>query len=302
MKPVAVLLSTFNGSQWVEEFLTSLESQIGVDLYLFHRDDGSTDDTVSILTNFDFRKVKVISSNSHEHLGVTHSYLKLLKQAEGFKYYAFADQDDIWMPRKTYMQISKIESIDTKPALNLIGFSIGFSKDSAFRMEPSILKTKQYLVGNHSPGCTMVFNDALREIILQGDPNNLVMHDSWAILIASLFGRIILESTPGVIYRQHDSNDTGFSTKIQDRFNNLQQRLANLPVWKMQLEQVFLITTSHSNSGQRDVEVMKDLLSLDLRHRLLKFMDFPQHPGGKTITALRRFVFLFGCYSKQLNS
>mgnify|MGYP000547070978 CR=1 FL=1 len=81
---IYILLSTYNGSKYLGEFLESLSSQNITDWVLMARDDGSSDDTKSILTAFAVanpRKVEIVPDN--ENLGASGSFGKLLSIAVG---------------------------------------------------------------------------------------------------------------------------------------------------------------------------------------------------------------------------
>ena len=49
---VAILLATYNGSEYIQAFLDSLLAQTYTDIELIVRDDGSTDDTLEILSHY----------------------------------------------------------------------------------------------------------------------------------------------------------------------------------------------------------------------------------------------------------
>ncbi|EGL16413.1 glycosyltransferase [Paenibacillus sp. HGF7] len=55
---IAVLLSTYNGQDYIKEFLNSLYNQTVDDFMLYIRDDGSKDDTRKIIN--EFKKTKKI--------------------------------------------------------------------------------------------------------------------------------------------------------------------------------------------------------------------------------------------------
>ena len=52
MNKVQVLISTYNGEKYLDEQIQSLIGQKNVHLSILVRDDGSTDDTVSILDKY----------------------------------------------------------------------------------------------------------------------------------------------------------------------------------------------------------------------------------------------------------
>ena len=49
---VAVLMSTFNGEKYIREQIDSLLGQKSVDINIYIRDDGSSDDTLKILEEY----------------------------------------------------------------------------------------------------------------------------------------------------------------------------------------------------------------------------------------------------------
>ena len=96
---VCVLMSTYNGEQFIREQLESICSQNGVNVTLLIRDDGSKDNTLSILKSFE-EKIPMRVITDGENLGPGNSFMELVYQAGDFDFYAFSDQDDIWKNNK----------------------------------------------------------------------------------------------------------------------------------------------------------------------------------------------------------
>ena len=67
MYKVAVLLSTYNGSKYIKEQIDSILSQEGVNIDIYIRDDGSTDETVNIIYEY---KSNNIFLTEGENIGV----------------------------------------------------------------------------------------------------------------------------------------------------------------------------------------------------------------------------------------
>ena len=90
---VAVIMSTYNGEKYIREQIDSILSQQGVDVDLFIRDDGSKDDTVKII-----REYETAHNNVHaevgNNLGFRQSFIQELIHVKGYKFYAFSDQDE----------------------------------------------------------------------------------------------------------------------------------------------------------------------------------------------------------------
>lgn len=93
----AVLMSTYNGARFIREQLDSILDQTGeFELDLWVRDDGSTDGTKDILNDYESRGL--LRWYTGENLGPAQSFLDLVRRTLGYDWYAFADQDDFWMP------------------------------------------------------------------------------------------------------------------------------------------------------------------------------------------------------------
>ena len=108
MTTVQVLLSSYNGENYIREQLDSILSQEGVAIQLLIRDDGSTDGTKSILAKYEHQwdNISVIYGTN---VGVISSFFLLLEQAGDYPYIAFADQDDVWLKQKLKRAIERIE-------------------------------------------------------------------------------------------------------------------------------------------------------------------------------------------------
>ncbi len=97
---VAILLATYNGSDYIREFLESLLAQTYADFKLIVRDDGSTDDTLEIIRSYS-SGIKLDFIETNVRLGPAKSFFELLTQAtDDFDFYFFADQDDYWHKSK----------------------------------------------------------------------------------------------------------------------------------------------------------------------------------------------------------
>ena len=98
---ISIILAAYNGSQYINEQLTSLLNQTCNDYEIIIIDECSEDNTYEMVENFftniNDKNVKLIRND--ENLGPTKSFEKGIKLSNG-KYIAFCDQDDVWMPNK----------------------------------------------------------------------------------------------------------------------------------------------------------------------------------------------------------
>lgn len=74
---LVILLSTYNGTPYLEDFLTSLEQQTYHNWDLIVRDDGSSDDTLVILQKFSDKINKVSILKDKQNLGAKKVFLHL---------------------------------------------------------------------------------------------------------------------------------------------------------------------------------------------------------------------------------
>ena len=109
-KKVAVIMSTYNGEKFIREQLDSILNQSYKNIELIVRDDGSKDKTVEIVKEYQ-AKHKNIKLFEGQNLGFVKSFFELLKLAEA-DYYAYADQDDIWIENKIELAVNSLNKLD----------------------------------------------------------------------------------------------------------------------------------------------------------------------------------------------
>lgn len=102
---VSVIIPTFNRSSVIQRSVQSVLSQSYSNLELIIVDDGSTDDTLNLLSSFEEdKRVRVFSQNNH---GVSQARNFAIKKAKG-EYISFLDSDDEWLINKLEKQIDFI--------------------------------------------------------------------------------------------------------------------------------------------------------------------------------------------------
>jgi len=96
---VQILLSTYNGVDYLKPQMESLLAQDHADVKILVRDDGSSDGTVALLREYQARcDLEIVGG---ENVGFAQSFLRLLSlSSPTVDYVAFCDQDDVWQPVK----------------------------------------------------------------------------------------------------------------------------------------------------------------------------------------------------------
>ncbi len=210
---IAVLMSSYNGERYIAQQIESvLAQEVDGQIDLWVRDDGSTDGTRQILEQY--AGAGKLRWYTGKNLKPAKSFLDLAKCCVGYDFYAFCDQDDRWDPDKLRCAISLIAQ-DKAPAMSfanarLVDAQLGSLERNVYNRIP---QTDFYSVtcGGGILGCTVVFNRALAELLqTYGDPEKLIMHDSYAAILCTLFdGRIVFDPNPHMDYRQHGNNAVG---------------------------------------------------------------------------------------------
>lgn len=210
---VMVLMSTYNGEQFLREQLDSIINQKSVGVYLLIRDDGSTDETCQILSDY-ASKYHNIEWEHAENVGFVKSFSFLVKKAVNttvsVDFYAFADQDDIWMPQKLVTACTALAPKDaSKPHLftsNSMQIDAKGHQLDLFHKgpEPKFRKGNVLVFGTEQ-GCSMVFNRKALEIYSEHEPS-LTWHDRWLYHICYFLGSVTYDHQPLFYYRRHENN------------------------------------------------------------------------------------------------
>lgn len=224
---VAILMSTFNGMKYIKEQIESLLSQsCSVGIHIHIRDDGSTDSTLSYLRGLSQEREGIFIYEG-ENIGVVGSFMWLVKNIAGYNYYAFCDQDDVWQPLKLTAAINKLSEI-TGYMPQLYCSAYEYVDQNLITIGRFISNTdlsiNNLLIENCAPGCTMVFNAALRNLYLQlniGDiSKSIVMHDWFFLLLARCSGDVLYDKNSYLLYRQHANNVVGIKSGVLSIFKN----------------------------------------------------------------------------------
>lgn len=213
MHSVTVLMSTYNGEKYLRQQIDSILSQRNVKVRLLVRDDGSTDTTLSILDTYGDR----IDTIRGDNLGYARSFWTLLQLAGGTEYYAFSDQDDIWLPEKLSRAVTSIENIEA-PALSTgnvlkVNEKGDLQAGEVFPIHGP-LTLAQALQRSILPGCTFVFNESARNLLARYD-GVMESHDWLAYIVITALGEVSYVDKPGMMYRVHGSNAIGVDSWLQ---------------------------------------------------------------------------------------
>ena len=227
VKPqLEVLLATWNGAFYLEQQLQSLEQQTLRPTRVLIHDDGSSDDTNSILKRWQQIHPTWIEllPPLQQRLGPSGAFNRLLLNSRA-PYIALCDQDDIWDPERLEIglrQLQRAESINNnnlkRPLLlhsnahliNSQGQELPQSLWDWHRVNPNNHSLVRLSQRNYITGCTILCNRSLLKRALP-IPSEAILHDWWLALVACQQDGLIHCPEKLLKHRRHGKNHSGIS-------------------------------------------------------------------------------------------
>lgn len=216
---VNILISTFNGEKYLGEQLDSILSQTYSNYKIYIRDDGSTDNTCSIIKEY-ATKYSCINYIEGENIGYGPSFLNLLKEANEGDLWAYCDQDDVWLKDKLERGVAYFKDINTmQPEMYSGSYYIANEKlqvlgkvilknDTHYTFQKAITECRHL-------GFNCMINAPLRELVLKGNINEIVTHDWWTELVVMEFGDVYEDEVCTVIHRRLNNSVSSSALKTR---------------------------------------------------------------------------------------
>lgn len=223
--PISVCIACYNGALYIKEQISSILPQLTDEDEVIVSDDGSTDDTITILEAFHDERIS-ICRNEGRH-GYICNFENALRKATGDVIF-LCDQDDIWEPDKVSIVMEELKShdivlhdaelIDKDGVRTGILYSDSLHKRKGFWS--NLWKTRWL-------GCCMAFRRNVLEYALPF-PRHIVGHDGWIGAVG--LARFDYSYIPDVLmcYRRHGDNA---STASGRSHNSLYYMLIEKRLW-----------------------------------------------------------------------
>lgn len=214
---IAIILPTYNGENFVGEQIDSIIGQTYTNWNLYVRDDGSTDNTVKIIKDYEKKDSRIHLMETGKNLGVKKGIFHMLEHIQA-SYYMTCDQDDFWLPNKvenTYNLMKEKENEKNIPLLvhtdlKVVDENLNVIHPSMFAFQKLSKKVDSFFqlaIQNNITGCTVMINEKLKNILVYD--SHMLMHDHWMGLVAAAFGKIYFLDEATILYRQHGNNSVG---------------------------------------------------------------------------------------------
>lgn len=225
MNNIDILMATYNGASYIRTQIQSLQAQTLTDWKLYIHDDGSSDDTMSILKEMKAMdsRINIIEDGIRFHESGL-NFMHLLKFSKA-PFCIFCDQDDIWLENKLELMLRFIEAKDNTIPQAVYSNSYVYIPETSDISGYATLcfpqKLKDVLFLNCGiQGCALMFNAALRDIC-KNAPDIVAMHDHVLTVCAAALGELSYLNKRLMLYRRHQSTVTGpTAKKLSDRYKS----------------------------------------------------------------------------------
>ena len=199
---ISVCIATYNGERFIREQIDSILRQLSSDDEIIVSDDGSTDNTISIINSIDDKRIRVIEGPRKQ--SPTSNFECALKASKG-DYIFMSDQDDVWKPNKVNICMEWLQRYDC------VVSDAEVTDSSLNPLYPSLYAIMQVRQGriyntiwkNGYTGCCMVF----RRNILEASfpfPKDIPMHDIWIGNVAAYKYNVKFIPDTLIYFRRHE--------------------------------------------------------------------------------------------------
>lgn len=213
---VSVCIATHNGNEYIKEQIDSILPQLDSEDEIIVSDDGSTDNTIAILQQFNDNRIKIsyyqqpynpLKGPQKSIRFATKNFENALTKASGDIVF-LCDQDDIWYPNK--IEVAK----DLLQTYDIIKHDFSIIDENGILLQEGFYNAEQqrnrslYYLWRHLPfrGCCMAFKKEVLNKSLPF-PTSCLQHDTWIGMIARILGfRFYYLDQPLIYHRQHKNN------------------------------------------------------------------------------------------------
>ena len=223
---ISVCMATYNGAKYIKKQLASILSQLSPIDEIIVSDDGSKDETISIIESLcDFR-IKIYK-NTGKH-GVVPNFENALSKANGDIIF-FSDQDDIWAENKVQVMVRELQNSDlvVHDAL-IMDKDDNISNVNYYSLRAPHLGYWNNLMRNCFVGSCLAFKKEMLPYVLPF-PKHILWHDMWIGLVISKKRKVKFIDNKLLYYRRHGGNASATGEKSTfSRWKQLKYRLQML--------------------------------------------------------------------------
>ena len=159
---VSVIIPAHNRAETIRRSLESVRKQSFQDFEIIVVDDGSSDNTASVVQSFAEDRIRLLRHETN--LGAGPARNTGMQAAEG-QYLAWLDSDDEWFPNKLQVQIDAMRQASSDYRASYTAYEIVQRGVSKTYFSPESDLKRLYLGSDKAPGSTLLFERELLEEI-----------------------------------------------------------------------------------------------------------------------------------------
>ncbi|KAF0242972.1 MAG: glycosyltransferase family 2 protein [Sediminibacterium sp.] len=300
---ISVVLATCNGEQFIREQLNSVIQQTYSNLEIIVVDDKSTDNTTSIIEEY-----QQLSSNIQLHINETNiGYIKNFEKgcrlAKG-EFIALCDQDDRWELTKISQLYEAIgnyalvyaDSVLCNETMQPIGSNISTRVNSTHFNNPI-----QQAVFCRIYGHAMLIRSSFLQKSFPFLP--IIPHDWWIAYTATIHGGIGYLPQPLAYYRQHSNNVFGAVGGKRNKAAIKNSRRKEQAIARERVKAFYTYCPEHLIKEKAILkELVKTYSSFSLANNLgrmwLFFSYYNLLLASKKRSLIRKWLFCFKMFTK----
>ncbi len=218
---VAVILACYNGVNWLEEQILSIQKQNNIAITIFINVDLSTDGTEKLVEQIIKKNKNIYALPFGKKFGcAAANFFELILKVnfEKYDFVALSDQDDVWHPKKIYRALSILRQNNAEAySSNVEAFWENYKKKKINKSQKQ--KKWDFLFESAGPGCTFVLSKSLalnlKQFIFKNQKviKRVKMHDWFIYAYARSNGYLwVIDNFYSVSYRQHTGNEIGVNS------------------------------------------------------------------------------------------
>lgn len=235
---ISILMAVYEPRMdWLREQLLSLDAQTYPNIKLYIRDDCSPTvsyEAIQSCVQDCIRSFSYVIKRNEKNLGSNGTFELLTQEADG-EYFAYCDQDDVWLPEKLEKLAQPMEDRSTM----LVCSDMYIIDETGQQTATSITKVRKhhifrsgaglanvFLISNFVTGCAMLIR---RSVACRAVPFcPYMVHDQYLALASAMEGVIVSLPDRLIRYRIHGNNQTLAMAGVKDKASYLDVRINGL--------------------------------------------------------------------------
>jgi glycosyltransferase involved in cell wall biosynthesis len=214
----SIAMTSYNGSQHLQQQLSSFLEQDHLPDELIVCDDGSTDNTVEILEQFSLAspfEVRIFCNN--KNLGFTKNFEQAISKCAGDIIF-LSDQDDKWFPNKIS---SVINFFEENTSLSLLIHDAQIVDENLKYHGSNTLSQAMSGYGNNDVYITGALSAIKRDLLdyILPFPDSVKGHDGWIHNVGKILNKRAVMNLPLGLIRRHSKNTSSWIASSVKKIN-----------------------------------------------------------------------------------